>query len=108
LLKDGKLLGLYLKPSAIVPEEKRLTTMFVQAEAMAQIPRTNQDLFGNLNYVMASYQYLDIWVFKASYGTLLLGITEPYDHKVLADDAKQFISKHEEKNGQYIRQYGNS
>jgi hypothetical protein len=98
LLNNGKLVAEYLKPDSVIPEQQRLSELFLQAEIMTRVPLENSDLFGGINYVMISHSKMDIWLFpiirelEEGATTLAIGITGKYRHdKFLAKIKKILI-----------------
>jgi hypothetical protein len=100
LLNNGKLVAEYLRPDSIIPEQNRLSELFLQAEIMTSVPLENRDLFGGIHYVMISHGKLDIWLFpivrelEDAATTLAIGITGKYRHDKFLEKIKKILIRY--------------
>ncbi|HEX2615072.1 MAG TPA: hypothetical protein VHL10_06235 [Nitrososphaera sp.] len=85
MIEKAKLVALYTRPGAPMPNEREFEKLFLQTEIIAGITKTNVSLFGEPKFFSIYYEYMDLYFFLLSKpdrrGVLVVQIVEPYDHK---------------------------
>jgi hypothetical protein len=79
LTSEGRLAGSYSRKGFLLPIEKRLSAILIQAEIMMSIPISNEDYFGKVNHVMIDHSGVHNLLFPVrGMGVLGVAIVPPY------------------------------
>lgn len=79
LTSGGKLAGSYSRKGFLLPIEKRLSAILMQAEIMISIPISNEDYFGKVNHVMIDHSGVHNLLFPVrGMGVLGVAVVPPY------------------------------
>jgi hypothetical protein len=94
IVRRGDLLGSYARPKVPIPQKEKFTKMFLQAEMMLSIPKTNQDVFGKVEVVIVRHSILHIYMILLPDKATLAFATRAdaeYDFKKVVDDVFKLI-----------------
>ena len=84
VLSKGKLAASHMKSGGPAPEEGEFRKMLSQLETVITTIKTNEDKFGELQFVAIHYKYVDGLFFPVNaVDTLIVGIMPPYDDDFL-------------------------
>jgi hypothetical protein len=85
VLSKGKLAASHMKSGGPAPDEGEFRKMLSQLETVITTVKTNEDKFGELQFVAIHYKYVDGLFFPINVDdTLIVGIMPPYDSDLLA------------------------
>lgn len=87
VISHGEAVAASVSEKAPVPNKDKLGKIFFQAQVMAGIPRTNEDMYGRLEFVLIRHMHLDAMLFHLDSGdeaVLAVGFQRPYPEMLLA------------------------
>jgi hypothetical protein len=78
-----------------VPNRDRLNLMLLQAQIMADISVTNEDLYGEFEFLLIRHRVLDALLFRIGRGgaVLAMGCKRPYREMHLVGRVSELIAK---------------
>ncbi len=91
IIEEMEIAGLFYKPNVPIPKGEKISQMVVQYEMLVSIAKSNDDFFGSLRYLLASFETYDSLFFSLPRGannkvrTLVIRISRPYDITKLLD-----------------------
>lgn len=75
--------GAYAKPGQWVPDKDLLDQLLTQVLVLTGIAHSNEQIYGEVGYVMVTHKLADFFFFPASDRILLVSVNRPYSHNEL-------------------------
>ncbi len=88
VLSEGRIIASSIREKAPEDEAAKLV---LRTEIMSSIAKTNQDLLGQLDFVMFSYGKMHGFLFPMKNVTLLVSVVPPYDQGKLTSDVMALV-----------------
>lgn len=95
VIREGKLLAASNGAGSTLPSDEYLSKLIRQAEVLVGIPLANRPFFGDLNFILVSYERLDSMLFYLKTQKVILGVglLPPYDLTVLSGRIQKLLKQ---------------
>lgn len=98
VVTKGNLLGAYAKPHVLIPQQKKLAELILQAELVLSISRRNVDIFGQIRVTTCQHDILNIFIFPLPEDATLAFAIEgkfgiDYDYERMTKSVFNFLEK---------------
>jgi hypothetical protein len=93
VIKRGKILATSIGAGGALPSDEYLSKLIRQAEVIVGLPLANRHFFGDLNFILVSYERLDniLFFLETQKAILGVGIIPPYDISTLTNKIQRFL-----------------
>jgi len=97
LAEGGSVRAANVKSGASLPNQAKLETLIAQSELVRNVFRKNEDYFGTLHFITASYNNADIFLFTISINArnfvLAIIVSPPYVHEEIVGKIRQYFGE---------------
>lgn len=95
IIEKAKLVAMYAKPGAPMPNEQEFQKLFLQTEVIASIARSNASLFGDPRFFSIHFEDTDLYFFLLSRsnrsGVLAIQLLQPYNHGEIVSKVGKYL-----------------
>jgi hypothetical protein len=96
VIENGELTASYVKPNVPFPNEIKLKKILLQSHFITALAKSNEDYFGELDYVMIRWENSDIFLHVLDYSVPKLfafRIVASYNHERLLKKISSYLKK---------------
>lgn len=86
--------GAYARPGQWVPDKELLQRLLTQVNIMIGIANSNEQIYGELGYVMVTHKIADFFFYPLSDKRIfLVSVNRPYDHARIESRLSEMLSE---------------
>ena len=84
----------YVRPGQWVPDRELLQRLLTQVNIMIGIAYSNEQIYGELGYVMVTHKIADFFFYPLSENRIfLVSVNRPYDHARIESRLSEMLSE---------------